>query len=160
MGTSVTVNRARSALPPGLVLALATALAACATAGESPSTSPAASVIPSATPEPAATREETASPEPSASAGAAGEAEVLIDGARFAPAELTVAAGTEVVFVNEDDYEHTVTEGTGGQAVADAFVDSEVGAGSTLRVVFDEPGTFDITCIIHPTMQMTITVED
>ena len=114
----------------------------------------------SARPEPTSTSEATASPEATASERAAGEEEVLIDGARFDPAELTVEAGTEVAFVNEDDYSHTVTEGTEGRPVADAFVDSEVPANSTLRVVFDEPGTFEITCIFHPTMQMTITVED
>ncbi len=91
---------------------------------------------------------------------AAAEEEVLITGAQFEPAELTVTAGTEVAFVNEDDYGHTVTEGTEGQAVDNAFVNEEVAANSTVRVVFDEAGTFEITCIIHPTMQMTITVED
>ena len=86
--------------------------------------------------------------------------EVRIEEARFEPPELTVAAGTEVVFVNEDNYDHTITEGTEGQAVDGAFVNEELPADSTIRVVFDEPGTFEITCIIHPTMQMTITVED
>jgi len=28
-----------------------------------------------------------------------------------------------------------------------------------VRVTFDEPGTYEITCKIHPSMQMTITVE-
>jgi plastocyanin len=135
---------------------LAAGVAGCTPTGEAQTERGTAS----ARPEPTSTAEVTASPEATASERAAGEEEVLIDGARFEPAELMVAAGTEIVFVNEDGYSHTVTEGTDGRPVADAFVDSEVGAHETLRVVFDEPGTFDITCIFHPTMQMTITVED
>jgi plastocyanin len=26
-------------------------------------------------------------------------------------------------------------------------------------IVLDEPGTYDVTCLIHPSMQLTITVE-
>ena len=28
-----------------------------------------------------------------------------------------------------------------------------------IEVTFDDPGTYDITCKIHPAMNMTITVE-
>lgn len=149
----MTVNRARSALPPSIVLALA-ALAACATSEETPGALGTAPATPDST---STAADETAEPSVSEPALAA---EVLIDGARFEPAELTVPAGTEVAFVNRDTYSHTVTEGTEGQAVADAIVNEEVAAHATIRVVFEEAGTFEITCIIHPTMQMTITVED
>jgi plastocyanin len=138
-------------MPPSLVLVLASLLTACAAGGESPS--------PSGTAEPSSAAP-TASAEPAASEGPMAVEEVRIELARFEPRELTVSPGTEVVFVNEDNYDHTITEGTEGQAVAGAFVNEELPADSTIRVVFDEPGTFQITCIIHPTMQMTITVED
>jgi plastocyanin len=52
-----------------------------------------------------------------------------------------------------------VTEGTDGDVVDDPIVDEEIGGGGEVRVTFDEAGTFDITCEIHPTMQTTITVE-
>ncbi len=59
----------------------------------------------------------------------AAEAErVRIDGSAFDPEELTIAAGTEVQFVNADGFAHTVTEGTDGQAVADPIVDEEIAA--------------------------------
>jgi plastocyanin len=77
----------------------------------------------------------------------------------FEPSELTVSAGTEVVWTNEDSFAHTVTEGTDGDVVDDPIVDEEIAAGGEVRVTFDEAGTFDITCEIHPDMQMTITVE-
>jgi plastocyanin len=52
-----------------------------------------------------------------------------------------------------------VSEGTDGDVVDDPIVDEEIAAGGEVRVTFDEAGTYDITCEIHPDMQMTITVE-
>jgi plastocyanin len=85
---------------------------------------------------------------------------VTIATSDFEPATLSISAGTEVVFENKATFDHTVTEGTGGQAVDDPIVDEQVAPGGEVRVAFDEPGTHDITCTLHPTMQMTITVED
>jgi plastocyanin len=73
----------------------------------------------------------------------------------FSPSELTIPAGTTVTFT--DTANHTVTEGTDGEAVDDPIVDEE--GGSDIDVTFDEPGTYNITCKIHPDMNMTITVE-
>ena len=80
---------------------------------------------------------------------------VSLAGGQFSPASLTIAAGTTVTFTNTAS--HTVTEGTDGVAVDDPFVDEQGGA--DIEVVFDEAGTFNITCTIHPAMNMTITVE-
>jgi len=122
----------------------------------------------SATPgasEPTETAAQTESAAPSESEAAESEApdaeaeRVRIDGSAFDPEELTIAAGTEVQFVNADGFAHTVTEGTGGQAVDDPIVDEEIAQNATVSVTFDEPGTYDITCEIHPSMNMTITVE-
>jgi plastocyanin len=109
----------------------------------------------------AAADESTAAVEPDAPSeeAAADGAEVRIVNAVFEPTELTVSVGTEVVFTNEDSYAHTVSEGTVGTVVDDPIVDEEIAAGGEVRVTFDEAGTFDITCVIHPDMQMTITVE-
>ena len=96
--------------------------------------------------------------EPSEGAGADG-AEVRLVNSVFEPGDLTVSVGTEVVFTNEDSFAHTVSEGTDGDVVDDPIVDEEIDAGGEVRVTFDEAGTYDITCEIHPTMQMTITVE-
>ena len=87
-------------------------------------------------------------------AGAAGET-VSLAGFAFSPSELTISAGTTVTFT--DTANHTVTEGTDGEAVDDPIVDEE--GGSDVEVTFDEPGTYNITCKIHPDMNMTVTVE-
>ena len=80
---------------------------------------------------------------------------VSLAGNQFSPGTLTVAAGTTVTFTNTAT--HTVTEGTDGAAVNDPIVDEQGGA--DIDVTFDEPGTYSITCRIHPEMNMTITVE-
>ena len=86
--------------------------------------------------------------------GSAGET-VSMANTTFTPSTLTVAAGTTVTFT--DTAGHTVTEGTDGVAVDDPIVDED--GGSDVEVTFDEPGTYNITCKIHPSMNMTITVE-
>jgi len=80
---------------------------------------------------------------------------VSMSGNQFSPGTLTIAAGTTVTFT--DTASHTVTEGTDGTAADDPIVDEQ--GGSDIDVVFDEPGTYNITCQVHPEMNMTITVE-
>jgi len=147
------MSRFRLSTPVAFLAALAVVLAACTPATVSPR---ATSSVPDA----------TASPSDDATPGAgASEGEppapvtVEMDGSDFIPEQLTIAAGTEVIFVNVSAFEHNVTEGRGGRAVEDPFVDVDVPEGDSEGVTFDEPGTFEITCRIHPTMDLTVTVE-
>ncbi len=87
--------------------------------------------------------------------GDGGGETVSMAGNAFSPTSLTVTAGTTVTFT--DTATHTVTEGTDGVAEDDPIVDESGGA--DIEVTFDEPGTYNITCTIHPSMNMTITVE-
>ena len=80
---------------------------------------------------------------------------VSLSGGAFAPSTLTIPAGSTVTFT--DTTGHTVTEGSDGQAVDDPIVDES--GGEDVVVTFDEAGTYNITCKIHPNMHMTITVE-
>lgn len=78
-------------------------------------------------------------------------AEVEIATFRFAPEDLTVAAGTTVTWVNRDRTRHTVTSGSADAPRPDfdlevTDVDDEV------TVTFDEPGTFTYYCVLHPFM--------
>lgn len=144
--------RIRSLSLAALLAALVLVLAACGSGTSSPTNEP--SEAASEAPSQAAT-ESTAPSE----GGGAEEATVRIDGSAFDPAELTVAVGTEVTWVNADGFGHTVTEGTDGQAVDDPIVDEPIDQNGSVSVTFDEPGTYEITCAIHPTMQMTVIVE-
>jgi plastocyanin len=80
---------------------------------------------------------------------------VSLSGSQFSPSSLTIPAGTTVTFT--DTSGHTVTEGSDGVAVDDPIVDEQ--GGSDIEVTFDEPGTYNITCKVHSSMNMTITVE-
>ena len=42
----------------------------------------------------------------------------------------------------------------------DPIVDEEIEQNGSTSYTFDEAGTYDITCEIHPSMQITITVDD
>jgi len=134
------MNRYRTIPLLAVIAALVVVLAACSS-GASPSASASAEAA-------------------EQSAAAEDEPEVRIVASNFEPGDLTVSVGTEVVFINDDGFGHTITEGTDGDVVDDPIVDEEIdGGGGEVRVTFDEAGTFDITCEIHPSMQMTITVE-
>jgi plastocyanin len=124
-----TMPRSRMATLPALLAILALILAACGSSTES-------------------------SPADDGGGGTGGET-VSMANTTFTPSSLTIAAGTTVTFT--DTSGHTVTEGTDGVAVDDPIVDED--GGSDVPVTFDEPGTYNITCEIHPTMNMTITVE-
>ena len=138
-----------------LAVGLVLILAACGGTNSSTSSEPnqAASAVPSESE--GAPASETSEP-----SEAAGEEEtVRLAQFAFEPEELTISVGTTVNFVNADSAAHTVTEGTDGTAVEDPIIDEELAQGGSTSVTFDEPGTYDITCEIHPSMQLTITVE-
>jgi plastocyanin len=135
------MSRSRLATHPALLAAMALVLAACGTAAEStPADDGGAAATPSATAE--ADGGETANT-------------VSLAGNQFSPTSLTIPAGTTVTFT--DTGSHTVTGGSNGQAADDPIVDETGGA--DIEVTFDEPGTYSITCKIHPEMNMSITVE-
>jgi plastocyanin len=128
------VHRSRALPVVGVLLPLVIGLAACGGGG--------------------ATSAPAASQGGGTGGGDTGET-VSMANTQFSPSELTIAPGTTVTFTNTSG--HTVTEGSNGEAVADPIVDEQGGADVT--VTFEEPGTYQITCKIHPSMNMTITVE-
>jgi hypothetical protein len=78
----------------------------------------------------------------------------------FKPGEVTVAAGTTVTFENFDaGVEHTVTAGTPEDPDPDALNLEFRDAGDVQTFTFDQPGTVDYYCVIHPQMRGTIIVE-
>jgi plastocyanin len=145
------MTRLRTAILPGFLVA-SVMLAACGGQAATPSASE-----PSATQSAAASEPAASESQPAASETA--EVRVRIRNSSYDPTELTIPAGTEVTFLNADGFTHTVTEGTDGQPVDDPIVDEEIDQNGSVSVTFDEPGTYNITCKIHSSMNMTITVE-
>lgn len=98
-------------------------------------------------------------PSPSEAGAVFGDTTVIISGRSFSD-DITISAGSSVTFVNQDGLGHTVTNGVDGVAAADALFDVSLAAGATTDpIVFDTPGVYQVTCKVHPTMNMTITVQ-
>jgi plastocyanin len=72
--------------------------------------------------------------------------EVKIDNFNFAPAELTVAAGTRVTWTNRDDVPHTVA------STNDLFKSKALDTDDQFSFTFDKAGTYEYYCSIHPKM--------
>lgn len=72
-------------------------------------------------------------------------AEVLMEGFRFAPENLTVKQGTTVVWKNRDNVPHTVTS----DDAAGPLQSGNLKAGATYAYTFQEPGTYAYHCAPH-----------
>lgn len=84
-------------------------------------------------------------------AAAAGD-QVSIDNFAFAPATLTVKAGTTVTWTNRDEEPHTVAASDG------SFHSPGMDTGATFSHTFPTAGKFDYVCSIHPMMHGTVVV--
>src|SRR5215210_8604443 len=73
----------------------------------------------------------------------------------FNPPNITVAPGTTVTWVNNDQAPHTVT----ATDPAGAFDSGTLQPGQSFSVTFTQPGTtYAYYCVIHPSMTGTVTV--
>jgi plastocyanin len=95
---------------------------------------------------------DTTTPSVTAPAAPVSGNQVTIDGFAFAPATLTVSAGTSVTWTNRDEEPHTVVAGDG------SFHSPGMGTGATFSHTFSTAGTFDYVCSIHPMMRGTVVV--
>ena len=84
-------------------------------------------------------------------AGAA-EPTVNIDNFNFSPTPLTIAPGATVTWVNEDDIPHSI------YCEALNLRSHPLDTKESFAYRFDQPGTFDYVCGIHPHMRGRIVV--
>jgi plastocyanin len=84
---------------------------------------------------------------------AASSATVTIDHHAFAPAALTIAAGTTVTWKNADDTAHTVTDKNG------VFRSSGLDNGDSFSHTFTTAGDYSYFCSLHPFMVGEIVVK-
>lgn len=64
----------------------------------------------------------------------------------FGPKDLTVAVGTKVTWVNDDQIPHTVAE------THKAFRSGALDTNDSFSWVFNTPGEFEYFCALHPQM--------
>ncbi len=77
---------------------------------------------------------------------------VVIQDISFRPSSLTVEEGTTVTWINRDVVRHTVTSTSG------LFDSGRIAYEGRFNYTFNEPGTYDYHCTIHPIMRGTIVV--
>ncbi len=75
---------------------------------------------------------------------------------QFSVEQLTVKVGDAVTFTNDDPFFHNVFS----LSPAATFDLGSYPQGESRTVTFKEPGEVHIECAIHPSMQMTIEVEE
>jgi len=86
---------------------------------------------------------------------------ITISGSAFSPASITVASGDPVNFKNNDSVNHQIVVGENGiEAAGPAFEAISLGGSDQTHDIRFSPGTYKVTCTIHPSMNMTITVAE
>lgn len=78
---------------------------------------------------------------------------VDMDGTGFNPAEITIAVGDTIQWVNKDPFPHTATSEAGG------FDSDKIAAGKSWKFTFKKKGDFDYVCTYHDTMTGKIHVQ-
>jgi YVTN family beta-propeller protein len=79
-------------------------------------------------------------------------AEVKILGFAFTPATTTVSVGQTVTWTNDDAAPHAI-------AVKDGKASSQFAPGEHASLSFDQPGTYDYMCSVHPYMTGKVIVQ-
>ena len=78
---------------------------------------------------------------------------VHIKDSAFAPQALEVKVGQTVVFNNEDDVAHNVTDNSDK-----ALKSGDIGGGKSWKYTFTQTGEYSYLCTYHPWMKGKITV--
>jgi plastocyanin len=76
-------------------------------------------------------------------------------GLQFSVEELNVSKGQMVVFINDDRTAHNITVSGEGLNLNGGLQQP----GTEFKVPFGKPGTYQVTCGIHPKMKMSVTVK-
>ncbi|MDE0525769.1 MAG: plastocyanin/azurin family copper-binding protein [Thaumarchaeota archaeon] len=82
------------------------------------------------------------------------------DDACFEPYALEALQGQTVSWKNLDEQGHTVASGTPGEGPDGMFLSPVVGEGQTYEYTFEDAGTFDYFCTLHPWMLGTVTIRE
>ncbi len=94
---------------------------------------------------------DNASPKGETPQGTTQGEQVTIENFAFSPSTLTIKAGTKVKWVNQDSVAHTVK--------SDTFASDTLQTGESYTFQFDQTGTYDYFCSLHPAMKGKIIVE-
>jgi len=78
----------------------------------------------------------------------------------FVPESITVSKGATILWTNEDSTLHTVTSGSAEFGESGTLFDSSyMASGTEFEWKFDQEGTFDYYCTLHPFMKGVVIVK-
>ena len=89
-----------------------------------------------------------------AHSAAAEGATVAIDNFAFTPAQITIAPGATLTWVNHDDIPHAIVATGAGVVVKSPVLDTD----EQFTATFAAPGSYGYFCSMHPHMQGTVVV--
>ena len=94
---------------------------------------------------------------PTATVGTTKISEVTVDikGLTFKPSIIKIARGTKVTWTQSDSISHTVTSTIPGNVLNSPVLSN----GQTYSYTFNDDGTFEYICSIHPSMKGTVIVD-
>ena len=72
----------------------------------------------------------------------------------FSPSSLTIKKGDAVIWTNQDSVSHTIKSDSGSEISSQSLSN-----GGTYSHVFENAGTYNYHCTIHPSMKAKIIVE-
>ncbi len=89
-----------------------------------------------------------------------------MSGAAFATTTAKVKVGGKIKFINDSEITHILVVGQDGKWVSTPGAPADIntsagkiiGGKAEVDVTFDKPGTYTVTCTVHPAMLVTITV--
>ncbi len=76
----------------------------------------------------------------------------------YSPADITINAGDTVHWMNVDTVAHTVTGGSPADGPSGVFDSSLMMADAVYAFTFEETGSYDYFCMVHPWMTGSVTV--
>jgi plastocyanin len=86
---------------------------------------------------------------------AAAPVTVMQKGLQFSVEDLSISKGQVVVFVNDDRTAHNIMVSGEGVSLNGGLQQP----GAEFKVPFAKPGTYQVTCGIHPKMKLSVTVK-
>lgn len=81
------------------------------------------------------------------------------DDSCYIPTKIRILTGESVTWLNEDAAFHSVTSGSTENPLG-SFDSGHLDPGQLFTITFDEAGSFDYFCTLHPWMKGIVIVED
>ena len=78
----------------------------------------------------------------------------------YTPSSITIQSDEIILWNNVDDVAHTVTSGSPDEGASGIFDSSVVAGGKSFSFKFEDMGTFDYFCALHPWMTGIVIVDD